>query len=694
MNFFEQQEKALKRSRLLILSYLLCICLIISVIYFTVFFLFSVGSYQDLLHQEHFGGAQFGGAEFAGFNLWNTKLFFTVCVLTLGVIALGTVTKVYALSGGGSAVAESLGGVFILPNTTDAYERRLLNIVEEMAIASGLPVPKVYLLPEDSINAFAAGSSINNAVIGVTRGCMKLLSRDELQGVIAHEFSHILNGDMRLNLRLIGILSGLLILSQIGYWAFRLSSSSKRGYRKNKEGSQVEFALLVLGFVVMLMGYIGVFFSRIIKSAVSRQREFLADASAVQFTRNPLGISGALKKIGNYQYGSNILSENAEEASHLFFSSGFLFSSLFATHPPLALRIKKIDPSFDGKFKRLQDNEIQKIMSDNLSESKTNKSNPAINIPGVFIPGMEGLGDVIGDSLGAIKPETLILGEENSPQSIIQSIGKTDSEHLEYARLLRDSIPELLINASHEPRDAISLIYSLLLVSSDGDNVLVWEESLKNLFSDETIFDINKFLPQLASIPLSYRLPLIELCIPTLSSLSSSQVEHFVANIYKIITLDDKVSLFEYVISKIITNRLQNVLRKSASTTFRNLKLEDCQDSCVKLFSLIARRGISDDMLQEKAFFRGIELLFPAHFSSLSYYPDLSLKELDEVLETLRCTDFEVRRKILASILEIIYSDNVVTIEQSEIFRAVADTLDIPSPPIMPSTFNSSKIKG
>ena len=243
------------------------------------------------------------------------------------------------------------------PETTDPDERRILNVVEEMAIAAGTPVPPVYLLEkEDGINAFAAGHSPSDAVVAVTRGCVRTLSRDELQGVVGHEFSHILNGDMRLNLRLMGVLFGILLIGLTGYILLRSSSGYRvRDDRDDDRGGRN--VLPLIGLALYVIGYVGVFFANLIKSAVSRQREFLADASAVQFTRNPDGIAGALKKIGALSAGSTIREPRAEEASHMFFGSaggaGQLFG-LLATHPPLVERIRRLDPSFDGDFSKVR----------------------------------------------------------------------------------------------------------------------------------------------------------------------------------------------------------------------------------------------------------------------------------------------------------------------------------------------------
>ena len=271
-------------------------------------------------------------------------MFFFVTVGTLSVILLGSLYKISELSSGGEGIALMLGGRAVDPQTTDPAERRLLNVVEEMALASGIPVPPVFIMDhERSINAFAAGYRPGDAVVAVSAGCLRYLNREELQGVMGHEFSHILNGDMRLNLRLIGVVYGILVLAIVGYYLMR---SAAYGGRK---GSAYAF---LIGLVLLVLGYLGVFLGNLIKAAVNRQREFLADASSVQFTRYPAGIAGALKKIGGLADGSRIREAHAHEVSHMFFGDAFAgsFFNLLATHPPLAARIRALEPGFDGSF--------------------------------------------------------------------------------------------------------------------------------------------------------------------------------------------------------------------------------------------------------------------------------------------------------------------------------------------------------
>ena len=310
MDFFASQDVARRKTSLLLLYFSLAVFFIIVAIYLAFTFLFI---YQ-----------QGGTGQFDPNRFWNPDLFVGVVIGTVIVVGCGSLYKISVLRSGGARVAEMLGGRLIPAGSKDFLQKRLLNIVEEMAIASGVPVPPVYLLEsEKGINAFAAGFTKDDAVIGITRGALETLDRNELQGVVAHEFSHILNGDMWLDLKLVGFLHGILLIALIGRSILRGSSRSRNS--KNSGGA------VLFGLVLLILGYLGVLFGRLIKSSVSRQREYLADASAVQFTRNPGGLAGALKKIGGLASGSLIEHNKAEEISHMFFSNGLEggWSSLF-----------------------------------------------------------------------------------------------------------------------------------------------------------------------------------------------------------------------------------------------------------------------------------------------------------------------------------------------------------------------------
>ncbi len=390
MDFFQSQDAARKKTKFLVVYFVVAVIGIIIAIYSLLFPVLKYGEQKGRQGGSVYDTRPIQQLRRPGF--FQPDWFLMVAAGVSGVILLGSGYKTLLLSCGGDAVARSIGGRRVDPNTGDADERKLINVIEEMAIASGIPVPEVYVMDEEpGINAFAAGKTFSDAAIGVSRGAMKLLNRDELQGVIAHEFSHILNGDMKLNLRLIGVLHGILVLAIIGRVILRSAAYSGRSSRDDRGAGAI---FMILGLGLLVIGYIGVFFGHLIKSAVSRQREFLADASAVQFTRNPDGIGGALKKIGGLSYGSQLLSAHAEEVSHMTFGnslpSGFMQS--LATHPPLADRIKAIDGNWDGKFIKPGMAQVSSSMSGVEPPASAAARQDSI----LQIPGMEGHGPMVG----------------------------------------------------------------------------------------------------------------------------------------------------------------------------------------------------------------------------------------------------------------------------------------------------------
>jgi Zn-dependent protease with chaperone function len=339
MDFFQRQDNARRRTRWLVAYFVGAI--------FGLACTFYVVSLAPYFHANPEAEGSF----------WHPQLFQWVVSVVLVVIALGSLIKLIKLRKGGKVIALALGGRPLTAPATDPDERELQNIVEEMSIASGVPVPAIYVLDrEPGINAFAAGLRPEDAVIGVTKGAMQFLTRDELQGIIAHEFSHILNGDMRLNIRLVSWLHGILWIALVGRGLLEAARHcipwNSESDDLKKGGLGLFFIGSFVGVIIYGLGSAGAFFGRLIKSAVARQREFLADAAAVQFTRNPLGLANALKKIGGLGHGSRIRSPVAEEVSHMFFGNGARSSwfGFFSTHPSLKKRIKLLDPTFDGRF--------------------------------------------------------------------------------------------------------------------------------------------------------------------------------------------------------------------------------------------------------------------------------------------------------------------------------------------------------
>tara|TARA_Y100000296_G_C5149044_1_gene245371 strand:- start:46 stop:1407 length:1362 start_codon:yes stop_codon:yes gene_type:complete len=412
MNFFRHQEEARRNTGRLILLFSLAVIAVI----LTVNLLFIAGI-----------GFTLGAHRISG--IYDAEHWAVVSFTTLAVILISSFFRQLSLSKG-SDVANSLGATLLDPGSRDPDERRLLNIVEEMAIASGMPVPDVYVMEDSGINAFAAGYQPSDAVVGVTRGAISALTRDQLQGVIAHEFSHIFNGDMRMNMRLTGIIYGIVFIGEIGRMIVR--GSHNRGYTTRRTDPRAA----IFGFALMAIGYGGEFFGRMIKSAVSRQREFLADASAVQFTRNPDGISGALKVIG-YGAGSRVGSPSALEVSHFFFGPVMRFRrTMFATHPPLDERIQKIQPGWDGHYlkPRMQHIELRDFSyndSDAISGFSGSHDQTPANVDNTEAPAESGYATVPYESRG-----------EEFLRSELAIINAMSAEALVFALLMSGSSEE------------------------------------------------------------------------------------------------------------------------------------------------------------------------------------------------------------------------------------------------------------
>ena len=407
MDFFESQELARKRTKWLICLFVIAVMAIVVAIYFLVVVAIS------MTHPSQ-------GSQFAAVAS-DPRLIIGVFVGVVTLIGMGSLAKMFELRQGGAAVASLMGGRRIVGNTSKLTDQRVANIVEEMALASGTPVPPVYMLDdEDSINAFAAGFTVDDAVIGINRGTAEKLTREELQGVIAHEFSHILNGDMRTSLRMVGLLNGILLISIIGGQLLRFLTLGNRysgRSRSNNDKGNGGFiiAMFVIAIGLFAIGSIGLFFGRWIKSLVSKQREYLADASAVQFTRMPDGIAGALKVIGGTAEASKMNAGAAEQISHMFFSEG-ISSFFFATHPPLVNRVQQIDERFDGDFQKFMKQRQRRYrelgdqrrqQQEEQKQQATDQSNSGLNKITDFIPGSDRFG---GFDKFPINPLVLVAG--------------------------------------------------------------------------------------------------------------------------------------------------------------------------------------------------------------------------------------------------------------------------------------------
>ena len=282
---------------------------------------------------------------------------------TLFIILLSSIWKMVQLRGGGLKVALELGAVPLLAETATAQEKQCLNVVEEMSIASGMPIPLTCVIESSSMNAFAAGTNPDNAVVAVTRGLLDELSRDELQGVIAHEFSHIVHGDIRINIRLVGVIHGMVVIGLIGErmmqapdWMVARSDLKDLSVVR---GFLIAVAIMILGLFVVLIGLVGTAMGRLLQAAVSRQREFLADAAAVDYTRYPDGIASALRKISGLRPSNRLRVSRVSEFAHFMFTNGC--SSWFATHPAIERRVARLEGVDTESLGKLHEHAAQSV---------------------------------------------------------------------------------------------------------------------------------------------------------------------------------------------------------------------------------------------------------------------------------------------------------------------------------------------
>ena len=621
MDFFAQQDQSRTRSLYLTGLFVLAVIFVAVAVYFAVQLAFYLS--MDKLN--------ISGNRFEWFD---ARTFLMVTAATLGIIAVGSLVKTLQLKKGGGYVAEHLGGIRVNRLSADNEEKRLLNVVEEMAIASGVPVPRVYVLAEETgINAFAAGYTPGDAAIAVTHGCLSTLNREQLQGVIAHEFSHILNGDMRLNIRLIGFLYGIMVIAIVG----RGLLQGGRRSRNKKGGGQT----VLLALALMVIGYVGQLFGRIIQSAVSRQREFLADASAVQFTRNPGGIAGALKIIGGFGKGSRIESPNAHEASHLFFCTAV--HSLFATHPPLEERIRRIDPGSSGR------------MYDAEAASGTVS------------------GRVFDSSVSMMTADT---GEAR------QHIGRMTHRHVDYSSGLLSALPGRIRDELDDPLGATAVVCGLLL-DKDFKEKERQLEVLKKIAPGEVVRQVLILEKEIRSLKPVFYLPVLELVIPTLRSMSAAQAAGLNRYIQALVESDGKLTLFEFVLEKIIAHQLDTVFGRLKRKTVVK-RIDRLLPQMIDLLSMLATHGNADIHEAKQAFEAGFEPIRSAGVTvKASLSESVTFKDVDAALDGLAMAVPGIKRIIFDACCRCVLFDNKVSMEEAELLRATASVMDIPVPPFL-----------
>ncbi|MFQ3322984.1 MAG: Zn-dependent protease with chaperone function [Pseudomonadales bacterium] len=632
MNFFSAQDDARRKTRLLVLLFSIAVIALIAITNFLIVTVLTLAEGNGYIVTQ--------SVNFSAQLQWS--LIAKVSILVIFVIAVVVTFKWLQLNAGGKYVAEALGGVPLTPNTENIEEKRAINVVEEMAIAANMPVPTIYLLAnEKGIIAFAAGNTPADAVIGITRGALDQFNREQLQGVVAHEFSHILNGDMRLNGRMMAMISGITFITKIGEVVLH-SGSNRKIYSSGKGASNLSFAMLGIGLVIV--GWLGTFFGSLIKSAISRQREFLADASAVQFTRNPAGIADALKIIGGYDKGARIISPNAEQASHMFIANGLIGKPQFLTHPPLPARIKRIQPSWNGMM--IPRSVIR--YEEQLAAPTATTTSPEKFIAAAILGGV-------------------VTTNTDNKQTLVTA-----------ARQQISALPEHINILAHDPLGACSIVLMLLL-----DKQQSIAEVQLGLIADAKISGLEQqchtIKADIYELSVDLRWTLLELTLPTLRTLSNSQYQTVKQTLTKLIKTDKKIDMFEWCVFQVFRHYLAANFDNKKRNKTKFITKHDAMKSYAIVLSCLAYHASVDQQIIERAFYRGTNT---AGFYNVSLLAktDCSIEVFGAACNKLANSYPLLKAKLLKGLIDCAKQDDIINSQEQQIIKAIAAVIDSPLP--------------
>ena len=667
-SFFENQQLARRNTKILVVLYVLAVAGVILAVDFVL-----AGVYAWNADWTNTGGNLTLAARL---RVVPGSLYVWGAFGTAFVIFAVSAWHMMQLGSGGKAVAEMVGARRVSSDTHDPLERRLVNVVEEMSIASGVRVPGVYVMDgEPGINAFAAGYDVSDSIVAVTRGTLETLNRDELQGVIGHEFSHVLNGDMRLNIRMIGVLAGIVFIGSTGNFLLR----SLRGGGDNKGAAPI----FALGLGLMLIGYIGLFFARLIKSAVSRQREFLADASSVQFTRNPDGIAGALDQIGVSAAGALIANRHAEDMSHMFFGQGIRvrLSGLFGTHPPLEERIARVNARFDrSSYRKTRASSVAEVVveSDSSRKSISQKEAATAILGGAASIGFAGRRNAdIGTQWGRSAGDSAKL------------VGSMDGAKVDYAARLLGALPPELRGKLRDPDGARAAMVALLLAPKD--EVMQGQlEAVRKANGDAAGLgalagEALALAPLTRRLGAAFHMAVIDLALPAIKSAPEDAKRQLVAALEAVINADRRVSLHEFVVLTLVRSQLAPRGKPGASGSKR---LADLQAEAVVVLSLIAYAGIRQDATGK----RGEELAAAMRAGTkemgIAEAPAVTALRLEvaaAALETLKNLAPMQKAILVKGLFAAVSADGAIRVMEAELMRLVGAVLDCPLPPLLES---------
>ncbi len=589
-----------------------------------------------------------------------------VSAITLLIIAGGMLFKTLSLRQGGAAVAAAVGAVPVDPTTTDPQLRRLVNIVEEMALASGVPAPRLFVMPrEPGINAFAAGFTPADAAIAVTGGALAQLNRDELQGVIGHEFSHILNGDMRLNIRLIGLLSGILLIGMIG---LRVLQFGGRG-SDSKSGAPI----VVVAFAMMVLGFMGVFFANLIKAAVSRQREWLADASAVQFTRQTDGLEGALKKIGGIPTGSRLRdSRSAAEVSHMLFGEGARrsFATLFATHPQLTDRIKALNPSFDPREIAELQQRYRQQAPDGLAED--------------FAAGFVPAGSALGRPAPAPQPPPSTQGRHAiTAEQVVARAGTFTPADLSYGAALHARLPDDVRQLATQPTTAPVAVISLLL-APPGEALQARQlASVVRRLGPAPAREAEALAYRMAKLPHELRLPFVALALPQVAAHPRDYQDALVAVLNDLALADERVTMFEYCLTRLVWNYMLDAADPSRRSKVGNGSLHDVRPVVTTLLATLAVASGGDQNASARAFHGAMQRLYGADATAENPRQLSWQQTLDGGWAQLDALEPKAKQALVEAMVDAVLDDGTATASEAEMLRAACGLMHVPLPALL-----------
>jgi Zn-dependent protease with chaperone function len=639
--FFEHQHLARRNTRVMMILFVLAtIAVILAVdLVAAITYAVTLDATRAATLSQHFAAVP--RALYVWASLGTALLIFAVSAYN--------VTK---LGGSGAAVAEMVGARRVEPGTRDQLERRLLNIVEEMAIAAGVRVPAVYVMDEErGINAFAAGWDTTNCVVTVTRGALETLSRDELQGVIGHEFSHIVNGDIRLNIRMLGVLAGIVFIGAIGQFLMR---SVRRSEGKNAG------QIAAVGVALFVIGYVGLFFARLIKAAVSRQREFLADASSVQFTRNPDGICGALDQIRAASAGAVISGRYAEDISHMFFGQAIrvYFGGFFNTHPPLEERIRRVNPRFVPSAYR-------KLRAPAPSAAELPEETGAVGLAG---PAGRRLADT-GVEWGRSAADSAKL------------VGTLDAAKVDYAAKLLARVPAALREMLRDAEGARAALVALLLGPKD-DVMRTQLEAMKQAGAGALAERAARAAALTGVLSPAFHLTVVDLALPAIKAAPQAAKDELVAALEAVINADRRVTVHEFVVLTLVRHQLA----PQAKPPSADRNLAELRSDVLVVLSLIAHAGVRSDASgpREEAVRTAIaagakEMDLPAEAPPSA----LGLDVVSAALANLKRLRPLEKARLVKGLFATVSADGTIRVIEAELMRLVGAVLDCPLPPLI-----------